>query len=112
MNAYELTNENLIYNLLTESKNESSLGKIDLGRIKKDILFKGKTNRTPFKDTNIYVFRDKNKITVSIQGFNVLGIFAASYNYTLQEFLNIPTGTFENQCMDILNFNKKHYVFL
>lgn len=82
---------------LLESRRETKAGKFDLGQVKRDMYENTCTEAIQEDDgTRIEIWREQDKVVISVFGYDEIGSWDASNTYDIQEFLNTEEGGLEN----------------
>lgn len=94
---------------LLESHHEVRAGKLDLGQIKRDMYENTVTEAIQEEDgTRIEIWREGDKVVLSIFGYDEIGSWNASNVYDLQEFLNAKEGGLESLIGETIAYSKNY----
>ncbi len=80
---------------LLESRHELAAGKMNLGQMKIDLANGTVTEAIQEDNMNIEVFRENDKVVISITGWDDEGTYTATNAYELSEFLDLEEGSLE-----------------
>ncbi len=94
---------------LLESRRELRVGEMDLGQVKRDMYENTVTEAIQdIDDTRIEIWRDRDKVVLSIFGYDETGSWDATNAYDLQEFLDTKEGGLENLVRETIAYSKNY----
>lgn len=94
---------------LLESRREVKMGKLDLGQIKRDMYENTVTEAIQEEDgTRIEIWREDDKVVLSLFGYDEIGSWDASNIYDLQKFLDTKEGGLESLIGETIAHSKNY----
>ncbi len=95
---------------LIESIEEKENNRLDLGQVKTDLYENGKPEAIELPEANAtcVIWREHDIVTIAISGIDDAGPWTAASTYSLEQFLELETGSLDTVIGAIMYYNTQH----